>query len=206
MKKLKLLPATLLVLVATIATYQANAVPMTYTYTGGNFTHPTGRVSNFGGPGVDVTAAFTADVPLAASTTYNFSLGASDPGFSLRSISAGSASVDFNGFIITDALGNILSWSLKTSVFHYAPHNSLLDQLSTSSDHGDAFQEDFVTTYPNPNGGFFIDQNLGFGPAGTWAAAAATSTPDQASTLALFSLVLIPLIGLGRSQRKPSVS
>jgi hypothetical protein len=208
MKTSTFLRAGLLALLAVAATNQAGAVPMTYNYTGGNFTHPLGRVANFGGPGVDVTASFTADAPLAASTTYNFSLGASDPGLSLRSISAGSASTDFYGFITTDALGSILSWSLRTTAFQYAPHTSILSQLSTSSDHGDAFQEDFLTTYPNPNnpnGPPFFDQNLAFGPAGTWSATVANRTPDQTNTLALFSLALIPLLGLGRAQRKPGV-
>jgi hypothetical protein len=170
-----------LALAVTGLTTQADAIPMTYSYIGANFTFGTGPAGFTTSD--NITASFTVNNPLAPNMTFNLpSIGAT-----MRTISNGVFTLhDFLGFVTTDASGNIVSWGLTDEELQ--PDVSLVRLESTNDINlfvGDSAQQFLLNEMENQAFNS-VSGTWSFGPAGV---------PDGGATLSLICLALVALLG-----------
>jgi hypothetical protein len=165
--------ATLTLAIAGL-TAHVDAIPITYSYTGNNFTSGTGQ-SGFS-INDNITASFTVNNPLAPNMTFNLtSIGAT-----MATISNGVFTLPFlGGLVTTNAFGSIVEWAF--GVDQLQPDLSIV-RLESVNFGGIGTEDDAHQ--------FFLDESsfdASNGVPGTWSSGPAT-VPDEGATLALLGL------------------
>jgi VPDSG-CTERM motif len=174
--------AILTLAIAGLATH-ADAIPITYSYVGANFTFGTGQ------PGFstsdNITASFTVSNPLAPSMTFNLA----NIGATMRTISNGVFTFSLTGGnVTTDTSGNIVGWSLFEEELQ--PDFSIVDLESfwDGAIGGDDAHQ-FLADQTSFDAGNTVPGIWSLGPA---------SVPDGGATLALVGLALAGVAVLRR--------
>jgi VPDSG-CTERM motif len=169
--------ATLTLAIAGLTTH-VDAIPITYSYIGANFTSVFGPTRAGFTTSDNITASFTVNNFLAPSMTFTLtSIGAT-----MATISNGVYTLGLGGIVTTDASGNIAGWDFNEQT----PPAIDIVRLTSFRDEVSGIAGDSAEFFTIPETG---DVGAFNSVSGTWSSGPA-SVPDEGATLALLGVAL----------------